>query len=163
MAYDPEATRRSWLWRRPRALFLIAGVILTLLALTALFGPATGLPIPDSLSEYDPGRPFPPPGGNPPPPPHSGAPQVPPPPLPQMAIPTLKRRWTQRPPSPGSGTSTRRSRRYTLKTGRAPPHGFDAFVDYAGRHGCLVDAYDGVHADFLPFWRAEEGGEGRRV
>ncbi|KAJ7087520.1 hypothetical protein C8R44DRAFT_893220 [Mycena epipterygia] len=190
MAYDPEATvarpllalttsppysrphqRRSWLWRRPRALFLIAAGTLTLLALTALFGPAAGLPIPDSLSEYIPSRPFPPPGSNPPPPPHGGSPpshpHPPPPPPPDSNSHTpldtdasnaglgnidaaITALYAAQPHTPAAARA-----RYTLKTGRTPPHGFDAFVDYAGQHGCLVDAYDGVHADFLPFWQAE--------
>ncbi|KAJ7087516.1 hypothetical protein C8R44DRAFT_893216 [Mycena epipterygia] len=84
--------RRSWLWPRPRALFLIAAGALTLLALTALFG----------LGNID------------------------------VAITVL---YAAQPRTP---VTTRA--RHTLKPGRAPPHGFDAFVDYAGRHGCLVNA-----------------------
>ncbi|KAJ6525381.1 glycosyl transferase family 90-domain-containing protein [Mycena capillaripes] len=59
--------------------------------------------------------------------------------------------------------------RYSLKTGRAPPLGFDAFFEFARARGCLVDGYHGVHAGFAPFWRAEmralttaPGGQGRR-
>lgn len=59
--------------------------------------------------------------------------------------------------------------RYSLKTGRVPPLGFDAFFEFARARGCLVDGYPGVYADFAPFWRAEmratttvPGGQGRR-
>ncbi|KAJ6527361.1 hypothetical protein DFH09DRAFT_1371434 [Mycena vulgaris] len=47
--------------------------------------------------------------------------------------------------------------RYALKTSRPPPRGFDAFYAFARtpERGCLVDAYDGVHADFASFWQAE--------
>ncbi|KAJ7461187.1 glycosyl transferase family 90-domain-containing protein [Mycena latifolia] len=45
--------------------------------------------------------------------------------------------------------------RYSLKTGRVPPRGFDAFVAFAQERGCLVDAYAGARADFAPFWAVE--------
>ncbi|KAF7289046.1 CAP10 domain-containing protein [Mycena chlorophos] len=50
--------------------------------------------------------------------------------------------------------------RYTLKTGRSPPKGFDTFYDFAKPRGCLVDGYDGVFADFAPFWQAEKRRKG---
>ncbi|KAJ6551005.1 hypothetical protein DFH09DRAFT_1366527 [Mycena vulgaris] len=50
--------------------------------------------------------------------------------------------------------------RYALKTSRPPPHGFDAFYAFAREHNCLIDAYDGVHADFVPFWQVERRGPG---
>ncbi|KAJ7690267.1 hypothetical protein B0H17DRAFT_1134522 [Mycena rosella] len=45
--------------------------------------------------------------------------------------------------------------RYALKTGQAPPTGYNQFFAFAREWQCLVDAYNGVHADFLPLWRAE--------
>ncbi|KAJ7915968.1 hypothetical protein B0H13DRAFT_2451717 [Mycena leptocephala] len=45
--------------------------------------------------------------------------------------------------------------RYTLKTFRPPPRGFDAFFAFAQERGCLVDGYVGVWRDFARFWRVE--------
>ncbi|KAJ7088098.1 hypothetical protein C8R44DRAFT_751932 [Mycena epipterygia] len=135
------------------SLFLIAAGTLTLLALTALFCPAAGLPIPDNLSEYIPAHPFPSPGGNPLPPAHGGSPQShphpPPPPPPDSNSHTPLDTDASSPElglgnidaainalyaaQPHSRTRPPPHARYTLKTGRAPLHGFDAFIDYAGR------------------------------
>jgi hypothetical protein len=49
---------------------------------------------------------------------------------------------------------------YTLKTGRVPPSGYDAFFAFAKERECLVGAYEGVWRDFAPFWRMERGKKG---
>jgi hypothetical protein len=53
--------------------------------------------------------------------------------------------------------------RYTLKTFRPPPKGFDAFFAYAKERGCLVDGHAGVWRDFAPFWAVEMGVAAQRV
>ncbi|KAJ7461192.1 hypothetical protein FB451DRAFT_1498440 [Mycena latifolia] len=140
--------RRHPLLRRARALLLLAAGILTLLALTVLFGPSVGLPelpILERLAGYY--RPPPPPafpldggGGNKPPPPlpvdvGTHAPLDGPPP--------------SSPPAASDGAAdaavdglrafqpTSRVR-YSLKTGPAPPREFDAFMSFARERGCLV-------------------------
>ncbi|KAJ7065465.1 glycosyl transferase family 90-domain-containing protein [Mycena amicta] len=156
--------------RRQRTALACGGISLVLLLSYAYLGPAAGLPVPEPVAQYAyrPTRPF---HGNPPPPSNPGDHPHPPPP-PQSHKPPLD--------SPDSdvdlshaGDSTTNflaaslpasvsaaRARYSLKTGRSPPRGFDAFYDFAKTRGCLVDAYDGLHVDFAPFWRAEKRKKG---
>ncbi|KAJ7220860.1 glycosyl transferase family 90-domain-containing protein [Mycena pura] len=163
--------------RRQRIAAIAGGMSLLLVASYAYMGPAAGLPVPESLVPYT-YRPSPPFAGNPPPPSiddhdvHADHPQPGLPPAAEHAPPLDG-------PDSGGGSddadgglvhaddsaaallavqpaSLRAARaRYALKTGRTPPRGFDAFFDFARERQCLVDGYDGVHADFAPFWRAE--------
>lgn len=163
--------------RRQRIAAIAGGVSLLLVASYAYMGPAAGLPVPERLVPYtyhpSPGNP---PPGNPPPPSiddhdvHADHPQpdLPPPTghAPPLDGPDFGSDDADSSLAHGGDSaaallamqpaSLRAARaRYALKTGRTPPRGFDAFFDFARERKCLVDGYDGVHADFAPFWRAE--------
>jgi hypothetical protein len=43
--------------------------------------------------------------------------------------------------------------RYSLKTGRRPPRGFDKWFEFARNRSCLIDEYDQIHRDFEPFYQ----------
>ncbi|KAJ6551024.1 hypothetical protein DFH09DRAFT_1499666, partial [Mycena vulgaris] len=134
------AYRRSPFLHHPRALLLAAGA-LTLIALAVVLGPTVGqglqVLVPESFAEYCYGPPPPPP----PPPPSSDAHS--PPSTPPSSL-----------PAPAADSDA------ALITSRPPPHGFDAFYASAREPNCLIDAYDGVHADFVPFWQVERRGPG---
>ncbi|KAJ7665004.1 glycosyl transferase family 90-domain-containing protein [Mycena rosella] len=166
-SYAPH--RRHWLRRRLGPLALIAAGALALLALAAVLAPTVGLPLPASVKEYyQYQRPLPPAGNAPPPPGGQPAhPHAPPPAHPDGHAP-LDGPPSSSPSSPDDvedaiaalyaaqpRTLAAARARYALKTGRPPPTGYDQFFAFARERQCLVDAYDGVHADFLPFWRAE--------
>lgn len=51
-----------------------------------------------------------------------------------------------------STTISQASSRYTLKTGRKPPRGYDAWFRFASKNGCIIDDYDQIHRDFAPFY-----------
>ncbi|KAF7323672.1 CAP10 domain-containing protein [Mycena kentingensis (nom. inval.)] len=158
--------------RRQKAAFACGGVSLVLLLSYGYLGPAAGLPVPEHIAPYSyrPSQPF---GGNAPPPSdHSfgGRPHGRPPPPdhrpplddPYFDHPDLahaadsaKQLLASQPPTVHAARA-----RYSLKTGRSPPQGFDAFYEFATQRGCLVDGYDGIYADFAPFWRAEKKWKG---
>ncbi|KAJ7735947.1 glycosyl transferase family 90-domain-containing protein [Mycena metata] len=50
-----------------------------------------------------------------------------------------------------SATYARAAARYSLKTGRAPPRGYDKWFAFAQEHSCLIDEYDQTQRDFAPF------------
>ncbi|KAJ7709192.1 glycosyl transferase family 90-domain-containing protein [Mycena metata] len=50
-----------------------------------------------------------------------------------------------------SATYARAAARYSLKTGRAPPRGYDKWFAFAQEHSCLIDEYDRIQRDFTPF------------
>ncbi|KAJ7699771.1 hypothetical protein B0H16DRAFT_1749298 [Mycena metata] len=50
-----------------------------------------------------------------------------------------------------SATYARAAARYSLKTGRAPPRGYDKWFAFAQEHSCLIDEYDQIQRDFAPF------------
>ncbi|KAF7309376.1 CAP10 domain-containing protein [Mycena indigotica] len=156
--------------RRQRTALACGGVSLLLLFSYAYLGPAAGLPVPDPIAPYAyrPSQPF---HGNAPPPsqghnehPHGQPPTDNKPPLdtPDSSHPakidishagdsTTNFLAASSPQSVSAARS-----RYSLKTSRPPPKGFDAFYDFAKSRGCLIDAYDGVYADFAPFREAEK-------
>ncbi|KAJ7915991.1 glycosyl transferase family 90-domain-containing protein [Mycena leptocephala] len=165
-AYGPR--RRQ---RRARLLLLAAcGTLVLVVGSSYLyFGPSAGLPIPDRLAPYYTHPMFP--GGNAPPPPHGSAqdehphPGAPPggrpPPIDGPgAVPPPNSDSSSSPDLPVLLSSQPRTlpaarARYTIKTSRPPPRGFDAFFAFAQERGCLVDGYAGVWRDFAPFWRVE--------
>ncbi|KAJ7906639.1 hypothetical protein B0H13DRAFT_2505550 [Mycena leptocephala] len=173
-AYGPK--RRQ---RRARFLLLAACGTLVLVGSSYLYpGPSAGLPIPDRLAPYYTHPMFP--GahsGNAPPPahgsgheehPHPGAsPGGRPPPIegpdsaPSSHSSSNCATDTDSPDVAASAhlpallswqpaTLPTARARYTLKTSRPPPKGFDAFFAYAKERRCLV-----VWRDFAPFWRVE--------
>ncbi|KAJ7484943.1 glycosyl transferase family 90-domain-containing protein [Mycena galericulata] len=52
-----------------------------------------------------------------------------------------------------SATSEQAAARYSLKTGRSPPRGFDKWFEFAQAHSCLIDDYDQIDRDFAPFYQ----------
>ncbi|KAJ7100928.1 glycosyl transferase family 90-domain-containing protein [Mycena belliarum] len=171
LAASPSAHRRP-LFRRPRALLLFVGGALTLIALTLFLGPSVGLPIPvpERLAEY-----YPPPWkgqGNAPPPAAGSAKQPYRPggaggkdaelshaPLDTPDAHLAASAAVDLALAAQPATLAAARARYTLKAGRPPPRGFDAFFAFAQERGCLVDAYAGVRADFAVFWRVERASE----
>ncbi|KAJ7911731.1 hypothetical protein B0H13DRAFT_2271872 [Mycena leptocephala] len=83
-------------------------------------------------------------------------PTTPPPPTPQCTSPPSCPCRLSRPSPPPRA-------RYTLKTSRPSPKGFDAFFAFAKERRCLVEGYAGVWRDFAPFWRVEMGVAAQRV
>ncbi|KAJ7757200.1 glycosyl transferase family 90-domain-containing protein [Mycena maculata] len=173
--------RSAWtLARRPRVLLLVGALaLLAFSAATAFFGPPLDIPVPKFRFGHGHED-----GGyvdNPPPPPHDSGdspgrhPRPPPSPAPLDAeLPPSVNADNYTAPALAAVAALRAAQpalaaaraRYTLKTGRPPPRGFDAFVAFAQERNCLVDAYAGVHADFAPFWaleRQEKGWFRRRV
>ncbi|KAJ7836883.1 glycosyl transferase family 90-domain-containing protein [Mycena olivaceomarginata] len=172
--------------RRARLLLLaLTGGLLFLVGSSYVyFGPSAGLPVPHRWSPYYTPSQRPIGGGNSPPPPHGhggdwGHPQPPPPPPDSHHAPLD----ADLPPSSSSSyddatlknlaqssLTAFRAREpatlpaaralYTLKTGRVPPSGYDAFFAFAKERECLVGAYEGVWRDFAPFWRMERGKKG---
>ncbi|KAF7323454.1 hypothetical protein HMN09_00126300 [Mycena chlorophos] len=55
-----------------------------------------------------------------------------------------------------SKTLEQATERYTAKTGRSPPPGYDRWLRHAREKGCLIDEYERVWMDFEPFWRVAE-------
>ncbi|KAJ7735937.1 glycosyl transferase family 90-domain-containing protein [Mycena metata] len=51
-----------------------------------------------------------------------------------------------------SATYAHAAARYSLKTGRAPPRGYDKWFAFAQEHSCLIDEYDQIQRDFAPFY-----------
>ncbi|KAJ7620445.1 hypothetical protein FB45DRAFT_930229 [Roridomyces roridus] len=180
--------RRRGLWRRPRTVLIAGAALLVLGATTAYLQPDIGAVLPASDYWQGEWNPPPPPHGHddtPPPPPPPAHPEghpdphapldiedgdIPPPkshPKSSVNVPNKQTlaaeaaiaalRASQ--PSSLSGARTR----YTEKTGRPPPHGFDAFYAFATveERQCLVDAYNSVYADFAPFWVMENAREER--
>ncbi|KAJ6611337.1 glycosyl transferase family 90-domain-containing protein [Mycena sp. CBHHK59/15] len=52
-----------------------------------------------------------------------------------------------------SATYEQAAARYSLKTGRSPPRGFDKWFAFAQAHSCLIDDYDQIDRDFAPFYQ----------
>ncbi|KAJ7259772.1 glycosyl transferase family 90-domain-containing protein [Mycena rebaudengoi] len=52
-----------------------------------------------------------------------------------------------------SSTLKEAAARYSLKTDRPPPRGFDKWFDFAKQKSCLIDDYDQIHRDFEPFYQ----------
>jgi hypothetical protein len=52
-----------------------------------------------------------------------------------------------------SQTLAQAAARYSLKTNRPPPPGFDAWFQFAKKHECLIDDYDQIQRDFEPFYQ----------
>ncbi|KAJ7177030.1 glycosyl transferase family 90-domain-containing protein [Mycena filopes] len=166
---NTNPTPRTRFTRRPRLLLFAAATLLLLLGGYLTLAPSAGLPVPSY--PYSPGGRHPPP-----PPPHSHpssddfptgaeahAPPPPPPPGPPVDAKALTAQanaavdalLASQPPTLGAARA-----RYALRTGRAPPRGFDAFVAFARERGCLVEGYTAVERDFAPFWRAEKARRG---
>ncbi|KAJ7756060.1 glycosyl transferase family 90-domain-containing protein [Mycena maculata] len=55
-----------------------------------------------------------------------------------------------------SQTIEHASARYSLKTGRPPPRGYERWFEFAREKSCLIDEYDQVHRDFAPFYQLAE-------
>ncbi|KAJ7038860.1 glycosyl transferase family 90-domain-containing protein [Mycena alexandri] len=51
-----------------------------------------------------------------------------------------------------SATYAHAAARYSLKTGRAPPRGYDKWFAFAQEQSCLIDEYDQIQRDFAPFY-----------
>ncbi|KAJ7915958.1 glycosyl transferase family 90-domain-containing protein [Mycena leptocephala] len=148
--------------RRQRLLLAACGTLVLLVGSSYLyFGPSAGLPIPDRLAPYYTHPMFPGAyGGNAPPPAHGSAhdehphPGMPPGgrphrltgrtllpilhpiPIPIRRVTTWTRKRTSPPSSPPSRALPAARARYTLKTSRPPPRGFDAFFTFAQERGC---------------------------
>ncbi|KAF7366902.1 CAP10 domain-containing protein [Mycena sanguinolenta] len=55
-----------------------------------------------------------------------------------------------------SQTLEQATARYTLHAGRSPPKNFDKWFEWAKEKKCLIDEYDQIHRDFVPWYQLAE-------
>ncbi|KAJ7041646.1 glycosyl transferase family 90-domain-containing protein [Mycena alexandri] len=154
--------------RRARVILLVGLGVFTVVLGGMYFGPSAGLPIPERFAPYyaqphtgsDAAHPQPPPGAAKPAPNPNDFPTA-------ADVAASAEKVTAGADAaidillasqPSSLPSARS--RYSLRTGRNPPRGFDAFYAFAKERGCLVEGYTAVERDFAPFWRAEKTRKG---